>query len=206
MTTFSFVFTLYSVIASLSLAHMLSGLVAITRGRSHVRYSLAHALWIWAAFALVLGNWQSQWELREMQDWPAWSILILISNVVIQFVFCAYLTPEVKADEDIDLVAFHDCERRRYIGAFLTLIAVSFVYNVAFGVSGAYGSWLRDNTLTLIACGLGLIAFFFNGRNVQVGVAFIVAVIATIFLVVASNIVDASPREGASLETEISNK
>jgi hypothetical protein len=47
MTTFSFVFGLYSIIASLSITHMLSGIVSLTRGRSTVRYSVPHALWVW---------------------------------------------------------------------------------------------------------------------------------------------------------------
>lgn len=193
MTTFSFVFGLYSIIASLSITHMLSGIVAITRGRGTVRYSLAHALWVWVAFAVVIANWQSQWALRDLNIWPAWSVLLLISTALAQFVFCAFVTPEVSADEDVNLHEFHERERIRFIGAFLALIAIAILYNFSFGLTGAYDNWLYDNIVSLALGILGIVAISFGNRKIQIIIAIILALMSTQFLITASHIVEMSP-------------
>lgn len=198
MTTFSFVFGLYSIIASLSITHMLSGWVAVTRGRSKVRYSLAHALWVWVAFALVIANWQSQWGLRDLAVWPAWSVLLLIATALAQFVFCAFVTPEVSADTDIDLNEFHARERKRFIGAFLALVAIAISYNVSFGLAGAYDNWLEDNIFSVATVPFALAAIIFDGRKTQVFVAAILALMSTYFLITASHIVEAAPSATSS--------
>ena len=193
MTTFSFVFGLYSIIASLSITHMLSGIVAITRGRGNVRYSLAHALWVWVAFAIVIANWQSQWALRDLDIWPAWSVLLLISTALAQFVFCAFVTPEVSADEDVNLHEFHERERIRFIGAFLALLAIAILYNFSFGLTGAYDNWLYDNIVSLTMGVLAIAAISFSNRKIQIIIAFVLALMSTQFLITASHIVEASP-------------
>ena len=193
MTTFSFVFGLYSIIASLSITHMLSGIVAITRGRGNVRYSLAHALWVWVAFAIVIANWQSQWALRDLDIWPAWSVLLLISTALAQFVFCAFVTPEVSADEDVNLHEFHERERIRFIGAFLALLAIAILYNFSFGLTGAYDNWLYDNIVSLTMGALAIAAISFSNRKIQIIIAFVLALMSTQFLITASHIVEASP-------------
>jgi hypothetical protein len=190
MTTFSFVFGLYSIIASLSITHMLTGIVALTRGRGNVRYSLAHALWVWVAFAVVIANWQSQWALRGLDIWPAWSVLLLISTALAQFVFCAFVTPEVKADEDINLHEFHERERIRFISAFLVLIGIAILYNFSFGLTGAYNNWLYDNIVSLALGILAVVAISFRNRKIQTIIAIILALISTQFLITASHIVE----------------
>jgi hypothetical protein len=193
MTTFNFVFGLYSIIASLSITHMLTGLVAVTRGRSKVRYSLSHTLWVWVAFAIVIGNWQSQWGLRDLAVWPAWSVLLLIATALAQFVFCAFVTPEVSADTDIDLNEFHTRERKRFIGAFLALVAIAVLYNVSFGLAGAYDKWLEDNIFSVATVPFALAAIIFEGRKTQIFIAVILALMSTYFLITASHIVEAVP-------------
>lgn len=192
MTTFTFVFGLYSIIASLCITHMLSGFVTVARGHSKVRYSLTHTLWVWVAFAIVIANWQSQWALRELAVWPAWSVLLLIATALAQFVFCAFVTPDVPADADIDLAVFHEQERKRYVGAFLALIAIAIAYNFSFGLAGAYENWLRDNIFTVICIPLTLAAFVFDSRKVQLFVAIVLALLSLWFLMEASHIVDSA--------------
>jgi hypothetical protein len=203
MTTFGFVFGLYSIIASLSITHMLSGIVAITRGRSKVRYSLAHALWVWVAFTMVIANWQSQWELRNLAVWPAWSVLLLISTALAQFVYCAFVTPDAPADQDIDLNEFHDRERKRFVGAFLALIVLAIVFNFSFGLTGAYDSWLRDNLLSFAVLVPTLLAIFFGDRRVQLFSAIAAALISTWFLIAAAHIVDNQSFSNVSAPVEV---
>lgn len=204
MTTFSFVFGLYSIIASLSITHMLSGIVSLTRGRSTVRYSVPHALWVWVAFTTVIANWQSMWELRDLAVWPAWSVLLLISTALAQFVFCAFVTPEVSADADVDLNEFYNREHKRFVGAFLALIVLAIVFNVSFGLAGAYASWLRDNVVSFAVLVPTLAALFFRGRRMQIIAAITAALMSTWFMIIAAHIVDNQPYSDLAAPLEVS--
>ena len=187
VSLFEFVFGLYSIIVSLALTHLLAGMISL-RDASRVRFSLTHALWAWAAFAMAIGNWASMWELREMQSWPSWSVLLLISTAIVQYVFCAFVTPEVRKGEGIDLVGFHDGQRRRYVGTALVFSAFSSAFNLAFGGANLYSDWLRDLILTIPAVAAAVLAFLVGARWVQLPAAIVFAVMATYFLLVTSNI------------------
>ena len=106
MTVFEFVFGPSSIIISLALTHLLAGSVAL-RTAERVRFSIPHALWVWSAFVLAVGNWASTWELRLMNAWPSWTVLLLIVVALSQYILCAFVTPESRSETTIDLAALH---------------------------------------------------------------------------------------------------
>jgi len=187
VTPFEFVFALYSIIISLGITHLLAGFIDLRRA-TRVQISLPHLLWAGVAFTISIGNWASMWELRLMESWPAWTMLLMIATALAQYVFCAFVTPDTNPGGEVDLVAFHERERRRYIAVFLIFSMFSMSFNIAFGVSDLYADWLRDVLISMPAIGAGVLAFFVKARWAQTGAAALLFGLALFFLVLATNL------------------
>jgi len=188
MSIFEFVLALTSVISGLAIAHLLTGVVGLLRNAKRVRFSLVHALWIWSAFATTIGNWAADWELRSLNDWPAWTLLLLIASKIAQYVFCAFVTPEVPAEGEIDLRAFHERERTGYLSAVVGFCAIALIFNISFGGAFYYAQWLRDSAITIIALAATLTALFIRARWVQLAAALVFAGLAGYFLLAVSHL------------------
>jgi hypothetical protein len=191
MTAFEVVFILLTIITSLALTHLLTGLVSVLRNSERVRFSVEHALWAWIAFTLLIGNWASYWTMRSVETWPAWAVLLIVTNFIIQYVFCSLVTPDTPAEGKIDLVEFHQREHRRYILALVALLVASLILNFALGGADFYAEWWRDSVLSVGALVLALLALFVGTRWVQVGSAGMLAALGTYYMVITCNVVAA---------------
>ncbi len=56
VTAFEFVFALLAIVSSLGLTHLVAAFIALIRHAERVRWSAVHALWMWAALTLTIGN------------------------------------------------------------------------------------------------------------------------------------------------------
>ncbi len=189
MTAFEVVFALITMLTSLAIAHLLSGLAALLRNAGRVRFSLLHGLWLWGAFGFVIGNWASTWEMREVVSWPAWAVLLLVLCLSLQYLFCALLTPEVPQEGEFDLAAFHARSHSGYLLALIALLLFSQALNFTFGGAELYADWWRDSLLTFAILGVSVLALVFRARWVQTGAALSLAGAATYFMVATCNVV-----------------
>jgi hypothetical protein len=188
MSIFEFVYGFISILTSLALTHLLGGFVAIIRNAGRVRFSLTHALWAFSAFGTTIGNWASSWSERELHTWPTWMLLVTVATSVGQYVFCAFVTPDVPGEGSIDLVQFHERKRADYLWAYFALGVLAITYNVLFGLQNQYPDWWRDTLLTLPTMALILVGIFARERWVQIGAASIAAAIETYFMLAACNL------------------
>lgn len=185
MTLFEFVLAFSSVISALGLGHLLAGAVHILRRRERVRFSLTHALWMYSILAMTMGNWAADWALRSLTEWPAWTVLWLITSKIAQYALCVFVTPEFRTDEEkIDLVQFYDREGRNILWAMVGFCFVALLFNVAF--SGFYGSWLRDSVITLIALSFTILALTVKAKWAQIVTAVVSAALSSYFLISTS--------------------
>jgi hypothetical protein len=189
MTVFEFVFGLFSVLMSLGIAHLLGGAAELTRNRKRVEFSVVHALWMWSAFAVTVGNWAGLWFLRDMAAWPSWSVLLIITVAATCYFICRFVTPETDAEGVIDLGDFHAQERVSYFAAFIALTILALIVNLSFHVVTSYVAAARDSVLSVIALVLVLISLFVQARWAQLTGAIGTALISAFFLVSSSNIV-----------------
>ncbi len=189
MTAFELVFGLITIITSLALTHLLEGFVNLFRNAQRVQFSAIHALWAWSGFSSAIGNWASFWQMRALTSWPAWTVLLIVATMILQYTFCAFVTPETEAKGNIDLVAFHQREHRRYIGAAVALFALSLVLDLALGGANYYADWLRDSALSIALSVLGIIAIFASARWVQIVSAASTAGLLTYFMIITCNVV-----------------
>jgi len=188
MTPFELVFGLMTILTSLALTHLLGGFVSVLRNAERVRFSVLHALWAWSAFALTIGNWASYWGMRSQESWPAWAVLLIVMTTIVQYVFCAFVTPEMPAEGKIDLADFHQREHRRYSLAALVLFGLSLALNFALGGASFYADWWRDSVFSIAALLLALLAFLVGARWAQVFSAAALAALATYYVIITCNV------------------
>ena len=185
MTPFEFVFALISIITSLALTRIITGVVAIIRHRSRAGFSTTHAIWMWIAFAVVLGNWGALWGARLDPDWPALRVLAWLTSMTALYAFCALVVPEVEERRSLNLKAFHEREGWRYIMAHNIFAVLAIILVVA--LSGINFGSLRNLLPPMAALALGLIALKTRGRPQLVASA-LVALVATGFMVASISI------------------
>jgi hypothetical protein len=189
MTAFEVIFALVTVLTSLAIAHLLGGLAALLREAGRVRFSALHGLWLWTAFGFVIGNWAGFWEMRGVESWPAWAVLLIVLVLSIQYLFCALLTPELPDEGELDLRGFHARSHSGYLLALIALLVASQAVNFAFGGADLYAHWWRDSLLTFAILGVSVLALAFRARVVQTGAALLCAGAATYYMVITCNVV-----------------
>jgi len=179
MTTFEFVFGLISVITSLALTQLVSGLVSFARKSAKVTWSLRHALWMWVAFALVIANWAGFWDRRDL-DWNAFELLRALVLVITLYAFCALVVPETEKGAPIDLRAFHENEGSRYMLAQV-VFSVAVIANFMV-TSTSVNEWLMQSSFAWIALVLAIIAVIARPVWLQQAVATLLGLLAAFFL------------------------
>ena len=180
MTQFDFVFALISIITSLALTQIITGVVAIIRHRDRGGFSLTHALWMAVAFAVVIGNWGALWGARLDPEWPPLRVLAWVTSMTSLYAFCALVVPEVERGTPLNLQQFHEQEGRRYIIAhnIFALIALSLVVVL----SGVNEQSARNILAPIIAFGFGTVALLTRGRT-QLAATVGVALVAFAFMI-----------------------
>jgi hypothetical protein len=187
MTTFEFVFAFYSIVASLTVTHMLAGYVNLRRAKS-VRVYAPQLMWASAAFTIPIANWASLWELRLMTNWPNWSFLLLIASGLCQYLFCAFLTPDTRLGEDMDLRSYYEKNRIIFFAVFTASCAVDTAANFAFGGTDHFDIWLRNQLFTVLAYLLAVVSFLARPDWIRNAASAIMLALMTYFVIVATNL------------------
>lgn len=185
MSPFEFVFGLISIITSLALTTIVAGVVGMVRHPDRTDWSLAHALWVWVAFALVIGNWGELWQARTYSLWPVFRVLVWVAAMTSLYAFSALVVPELRHSRQLSLKTFHESEGRRYILAhnLFALLAIPVLLT-----QRAVGTGFYDFLPALVAFALGTIALFTRGRA-QLAASLLVAVVATAYMLIKTSIV-----------------
>lgn len=155
-----------SVITSLALVQIVTGVVELIRHRDRHGYSGLHAMWVAVAFVLVVSNWASFWPSRNVTHWASLQVFIALISMVFLYAFTALVMPDQSADQRENYSTFHEREGKRYITAHAIFAAMSLVWGLAY-----YGLSIRavtDSYFGLIALAVSIIALvFFRVRWVQ---------------------------------------
>ncbi|MEO8748486.1 MAG: hypothetical protein ABI379_12640 [Rhodanobacter sp.] len=157
MTSFEFVFGLISVITSLALTQMLSGVANLIRHAKRVRLSWRHGLWVVTAFMLLIANWAALWRFRDQHAWSALDVLAPLVFVSVLYAFCDLVMPEKAAEHALlDLRDYHLREGKRYKLMQLAFAALSLLM-IAREVKD-FDQWLSRASFAIIAALIGVIA------------------------------------------------
>lgn len=179
MTPFEFVLALISVITSLALTKIITGVVSIIRHNDRHDFSLTHALWIWVAFAVVIGNWGSLWGERSISDWHAFRLFVWLVSMASLYAFCALVIPDFEQGQRLSLKKFHERDAPGYIIAHNVFALMAILLLIA------QGDFARQSALKfappVIAFALGTVAFFTRGRS-QLAASILLSLLAVVFM------------------------
>ncbi|HEX3673945.1 MAG TPA: hypothetical protein VHU87_06695 [Rhizomicrobium sp.] len=178
MGAFEHMMTLVSFVLALAIAHLLIGVVEIVRAGSRVRHSWVHAGWMAYGFLMPVGWWVGLWDLHVVARWSTWSVLLNLLGTTTCYLFVAFVCPKISETGPVDLGAFHDANRRRYLGFgianSLFSVCVSLLYSGLYDVPG--------QVLQAIDFGAGLAALVlaYVFPNVWVQRAMVVVALASV--------------------------
>ncbi len=157
MTSFEFVFGLISVVTSLALTQILSGIVSLYRRADSLRLSWRHGLWTATALMVLIGNWSALWGMRDTQSWGVFDVLIPLLYISVLYAFCDLVMPDKPAEGAIvDLREFHVQEGRRY--KMVQLIFAVLVIGVLARSAVSVSEWLGNSMFAIAAAVIGAIA------------------------------------------------
>lgn len=130
MSTFEYVSVLLAIVMSLALAHVLTGLAEVIRAKK-VRFSLLHSGYVGLILFCCVDYWFSMWYQRNLESWALWYVALLLLLAAILYVAAWLIVPDIEADGTVDLVAFDNVNRRKYIAALFVYIAVAVAVNLS---------------------------------------------------------------------------
>jgi hypothetical protein len=189
MSAFEFVFTLLSVVASLAITHLVSGIVNMIRATSRPSWFLG--VWLWIAFATTIGNWGATWGAMGTQTtFPPWEVLLVLATVIGQYVFCALVIPSSELAVEAPPGEARQKERTRFVGAYMGLIGLALVANVGLGLSrqDLFQSFWGGG-LCLVQIALAAMALWGPWRWARMIASFCIAALSTFWMLLAIHIV-----------------
>ena len=190
MTSFEFVFGLISVITSLALTQLLSGIVTLYRCADRLRLSWRHALWTATAFMLLIGNWSALWGMRNTQVWGVPDVLIPLLYTSVLYAFCDMVMPDRPADGAlVDLREYHVREGGRY--KMLQLIFAVLVTGALARSATSISQWVGLASFAMLAALIGTVALRARSVWLDTATAAALTVMAGVFMVLRLHVLTA---------------
>jgi hypothetical protein len=128
MSTFEFVSVLLSIVISLALAHLLTGVAQALKAKK-VRFDWVLAGWWLFVGMLCVDYWFSVWRLRDTQTWSLAFVLMWLLLAATTYIAAWLVVPDANADGTMDFVAHNSSNRRKYLGALIAWVAGGTVVN-----------------------------------------------------------------------------
>lgn len=118
MTIFEYFMVLLSVMLSLALAQLVTGVGELMRARGLVRWSFGYVLWLAIGFLLVLDWWTSLWLVRGIAHWQLITLVFLLLQASTIYLYILWLVPKAIGDAEIGLDDFVLANRRLFLIGF----------------------------------------------------------------------------------------
>lgn len=157
MTLFDSIFALISIVTSLALAQLITGVVDLARRIDRQKISATHAIWVWLAFVLVIGNWAALFGAQANPDWPPGRILLWLLAMISLYAFTALVLPQ-RATASPDLKQFERRHSRSYIIAHNIFASCGLL--LIFGVRGVSAETLVLALFPFLGLALGIAAMW----------------------------------------------
>lgn len=142
MTIFEYFMVLLSVVLSLSLAQLVTGIGELVRAGRSVRWSATYVMWVGIGFAVILDLWTSLWLVRDVPRWSLLSFLLFLVSSTTIYLATLWMLPRDPAGgtpaQPLDLHTFAIDARRLFIGALMAYLASGGVLNVLLLPAGHF--------------------------------------------------------------------
>lgn len=139
MTTFEFVSVLLSLVVSLALAHLLTAIARMLVAKE-MKFSFVLAGWMGLALFTCVDIWFSLWHARDTVEWSLGYIVLWLLAATVTYLFAWVVVPEGKLD-GVDLRAYHDENRRKYLPLYGGYVLVGVAINSTVEAFQILTSW-----------------------------------------------------------------
>lgn len=161
MSTFEFVSVLLSIVVSLAFAHLLTGIARLVQAQG-VKFSLLYAAWMGLLLFCCVDYWFSLWQLRGTEVWTLGFVAFWLVLATMLYLATWLIVPTERAVEGgIDLSAWHDANRRKYIGALFLYQTLGVAANLSVASLSA-AVWLTFPALAAMVA-----AWLWRDRRIQ---------------------------------------
>ena len=168
MSPFEFIIIFFALVYSLALAHLLFAWTRMIRHRRQITFSWPHLLWMLVAMFLLAVDWLSTWDYRMFDKLSLVEIGSGFLFVMLNYFFCALVSPDFEGGETYDLERFHRAEGRTYILVFVATVTIAIVENFLAGEKLGITKQGAENALVLFQLPLGLLPLFVKRAWVQI--------------------------------------
>jgi hypothetical protein len=168
MSPFEFIIIFFAFVYSLALAHLLFAWTRMIRHRRQITFSWPHLLWMLVAMFLLAVDWLSTWDYRRLDNLSLVEISSAFLFVMLNYFFCALVSPDFEGGETYDLERFHSTEGRTYILVFLVTVTIALVENFLAGEKLGVTKEGVENALVLFQLPLSLLPLFVKRAWVQI--------------------------------------
>lgn len=183
MTIFEYFMVLLSVVLSLTLTQMATGVGELVRARSAVRWSTAYVLWLLVGLGMVFDLWTSLWLVRGVGTWSLPTIAFLLVAALAIYLFVLWLLPRAVGDEAIDLHQHLLDNRRLFLVALLAYYVCGVVMNASILPPEQMGE-MTNYTIIPIATVLTGLAWWSPNRWLQLAVPSIILALLAIYFAI----------------------
>lgn len=169
MSPFEFIIIFFAFVYSLALAHLLFAWTRMIRHRRQITFSWPHLLWMLVAMFLLAVDWLSTWDYRTFDKLSLVEISSGFLFAILNYFFCALVSPDFEGGETYDLERFHSTEGRTYILVFVATVTIAIVENFFAGEKLGITKQGVENALVLFQLPLSLLPLFVRRAWVQIG-------------------------------------
>lgn len=168
MHAFDYVVMFLSFVYAAAITHVLACTGDLIIAARRIRFSWLNAGWMLTATLVACAWWIGMWDMRRVGVWAMPEVGFLFTMAAVNYLLVRMVCPRVPAGGEIDLVAFHATEGRKYLVAYAVIAGVTVISNWALGEAHGLADFLQQNLAVLpMSLAAGLAAVFIRNRWVQ---------------------------------------
>jgi hypothetical protein len=168
VSPFEFIIIFFAFVYSLALAHLLFAWTRMIRHRRQITFSWPYLLWMLVAMFLLAVDWLSTWDYQTFDKLSLVEISSGFLFVMLNYFFCALVSPDFEGGETYNLERFHSTEGRTYILVFVATVTIAIVENFLAGEKLGITKQGVENALVLFQLPLSLLPLFVKRPWVQI--------------------------------------
>ena len=132
MDAFSYLSVLNSLVLGLALASLLTGFAAMVRARERIVMYWPLPAQMVLIFLVQIQVWWALFALREVAHWSFTEFLVVLMQPLTIYLATAFLVPDIREGETLDLRSAYFREARWYFAAILFGLIDSLAKNLVF--------------------------------------------------------------------------
>jgi hypothetical protein len=158
MDAFSYLSVLNSIVLGLGVASLLTGFAAMVRARDRVVMYWPLPAQMGLVFLMHVQLWWALFALRERTQWSFLGFLVVLMQPVLAYLAAAFLVPDIRDGQVLDLRQAYFREARWFFAAILLLLFDSLAKSLVLGGALPNAKDLAGHAAFICLCVTGILS------------------------------------------------